>query len=74
MTGHFTTLDQCERWAPLVGTPTEFYRVPYSTYIPYSAATPLSIARQEYGYRTYKLQSVDFARGLAEYVEVYNGS
>ena len=72
MTGHFTTLDNCERWAPISSTE-EFMRVPYSTFIPYSADYPLSSARQEHGYRTYKLQSINYARGLAEYAEVYNG-
>jgi hypothetical protein len=71
MTGHFTTLDKCERWSPIDNNPPKSLRVPYSTYIQYTADYPLSSARQQYGYRTYRLDSIDYARGLAEYVEVY---
>ena len=70
MTGHFTTLDKCERWASIAGAP-EFMRVPYSTCIPYTDDHPLTISQQMYGCRMYKLERINYSRGLAEYVEVY---
>ena len=70
MTGHFTTLDGCERWGQLVGGCGDFYRVPYSLRTEYSNDTPLALQGQTCAYRMYKLESVEFSRGLAHYVEV----
>ena len=69
MTGHFTTLDGCERWAQLVDNScAEFYRVPYSYPTPINAPVmPRSIS---YAYRVYKRESVEYNRGLVHYVEV----
>ena len=68
MTGHFTTLDGCERWAQLVGPATPLYRVPFSYPAPYSAT--LTVRSTTYDFRTYMLESVEPSRGLAHYVEV----
>jgi len=69
MTGHFTTLDGCERWGQIVGPASEFYRVPYSYHKvgdPYFPAIPST----QYEYRVYKLESIEPLRGLVHYVEV----
>lgn len=72
MTGHFTTLDGCERWVQLVGTATEYYRMPFTYRVPRIESIPFTTPCISYDFRTYKLESLDYARGLAEYVEVYS--
>lgn len=62
MTGHFTTLDGCERWGTIVTPCTEFYKVPYSSKDPYHGT--------QYRFRVYRLESIEPSRGLAHYVEV----
>ena len=70
MTGHFTTLDGCERWGHLVDDSyAEYYRVPYSYPTPPGIA-PVMPRSNSYAYRMYKLESVEHSRGLAHYVEV----
>jgi hypothetical protein len=70
MTGHFTTLDKCERWAPIHGA-SEFMRVPYSYPTPINPGTePVMPRPNSYAYRVYKLEHIDYSRGLAEYLEV----
>ena len=72
MTGHFTTLDKCERWDH-IADPSKFMRVPFSFRTEYSNDSAFALQGQTYAYRVYKLESIDYARGLAEYLEVYNG-
>ena len=70
MTGHFTTLDGCERWAYIITPATEFYRVPYSYHKAGDQISPFSTPCTAYDYRVYKLESIEPSRGLAHYVEV----
>jgi len=73
MTGHFTTVDGCERWGAIVEPASEYYRVPFSYSMSHDLDYPFSSPGISYAYRMYKLESVDYARGLVNYVEVYNG-
>jgi hypothetical protein len=67
MTGHFTTLDGCERWGQIVGPASEFYRAPFS-YL--RTDDSFGITKTWWDYRVYKLESIEPLRGLAHYVEV----
>lgn len=71
MTGHFTTLDGCERWVSLTEVPTEYLRVPISYPTPINPGTaPVMPRSSSWSYRLYKLESAEFGRGLVHYVEV----
>jgi hypothetical protein len=70
MTGHFTTLDGCERWGPITEA-LGFYRVPIYHPTPFNLGIAPVIPRSTtYSYRLYELESMNYSRGLAEYKEV----
>jgi hypothetical protein len=78
MTGHFTTLDDCERWVHVPTPVLEYYRVPISYTIPYTipvnpGIAPVMPPSTIYAYRLYRLESIEHSKGLAHYVEVFNG-
>ena len=74
MTGHFTTLDNCERWVHVPTPVLEYYRVPISYPTPINPGTaPVMPMSTSYAYRLYRLESIEHSRGLAHYVEVFNG-
>ncbi len=74
MVKHYTTADGCERWENTLATHGFdfgiYEKVPIRTSVVRDEKRPFSTPREDWSYRLYKLESVEFGRGIAHYVEV----
>jgi hypothetical protein len=74
MTGHFTTLDGCEKWEKINhAIASRVYRVPITVRIPRDENKPFSTPRESAQYRLYEVESFDERLGVVHYKEVYEG-
>ena len=67
---HFTTADGCERWQSGMKGPHEpTLRVPIRTTRRLEPNAPFVSTGAVYSIRVYKVESIDYARGVINYVE-----
>jgi hypothetical protein len=71
MTGHFITADGCEKWEKIYfELHTNFYKQPTRFRRSANSTSSLMLPKTTYGYRMYELESIEYGRGIAHFVEV----